>query len=129
MTGGRDAASRRRRWGRVLAVISLLGYCAFLASQMLPAWIDIWMDRPSLSGTLLQGVVLRAQVIPCVVLAGLALIPRLTELATAIAAFIVLSFGVVVALVEPWWGLPPIAAGTLLIVALALGRWPRVARV
>ena len=113
----------------MLAVISLLGYCAFLASQMLPAWIDIWMDRPSLSGTLLQGVVLRAQVIPCVVLAGLALIPRLTELATAIAAFIVLSFGVVVALVEPWWGLPPIAAGTLLIVALALGRWPRVARV
>jgi hypothetical protein len=114
----------------VIAVISLLGYCAFLASQMLPAWIEIWTEpRPSLSGTLLQGVGLRAQVIPCLVLAGLALIPRLTELAIAIAAFIVLSFGVVVALVEPWWGLPPIATGTLLIVALAIGRWPRVDRV
>jgi hypothetical protein len=111
-------------------VISLLGYCVFLAAQMLPAWIEIYTEpRPSLFGTLLQGVVLRVQVIPCLVLAGLALIPRLTELATAIAAFIVLSFGVLVALVEPWRGLPPILTGTLLIVALGIGRWPHVNRV
>jgi hypothetical protein len=117
---------RRRRWGRAIAVLSLLGYCALFAAQMYPAWKEVWTEpNPSLFGTVIERFVLGAQVIPCLILAGLALVPRLTELATTIAAFIVLSFGVIVALVEPAWALPSLATTTLLIVALAVGRWPQ----
>ena len=116
---------RRRWWGRAVAVLSLLGYCAFFAVPMAPAWMEVWTEsKPSFYGTVIERFVLGAQVIPCLVLAGIAFVPRLTELATAIAACIVLSFGVVVALVEPAWGLPSFATITLLMLALVIGRWP-----
>lgn len=126
----REARRRRlRRWGRALAVISLLGYCAFFAALFLPKWIQgLTEPEPDFLGTFGELLVLNVQVVPCLVLAGLALIPRLTEFATATAAFIVLSFGVLVALVELRWGMPSFAAGTMLIFALAIGRWPVVAR-
>jgi hypothetical protein len=102
---------------------------------MLPKWIDLVTNpERDFLGTLGEEFVLYTQVIPCLVLAGLALIPRLTELATATGSFIVLSFGVSLALAYVGWGIPvsagipSFAAGTMLIVALAIGRWPIVNR-
>jgi carbon starvation protein CstA len=110
-------------------VASLLVYCAFLAALFLPGWIEGITDpKADFDRTVGELFVLRIQVIPCLVLAALALIPRLTEFATATAAFIVLCFGVLVALVELRWGIPSLVTGTLLIVALAIGRWPIVDR-
>ena len=102
---------------------------------MLPKWIELVTnpERDFLT-TVGEQFVLYVQVIPCLVLAGFALIPRLTELATATGSFIVLSFGVCLALAYVGWGIPDLAgipsfvAGTMLVVALAIGRWPIVDR-
>ena len=123
------ARRRLRRGARALAVLSLVGYCLFFAASMLPEWMERYTNPDhDVFGTVGEAFVFGLQVVPCLFLAVLALIPRLTELATATGAFVVLSFGVLVALVDIQLGVPSFVAGSMLIAALAIGRWPLATR-
>lgn len=120
---------------RVAAAVLLLGYGGWLGAVGSDAVRNPHFRADAWLGSLLIGL----QAVPCIVLGIVVAVDVLTagrsrssrllaDIAVFVGVFVVLSFGLVLAIVDIGLAMPSLTVGVLLIGTLAWGRLPRSRR-